>query len=81
MIEGDCYNNILCSVNVKDLTSKNEYVVDLDISVCFESNGTCAIVASVLSNSHLPKTTCDWSTGLQGKYCIQILICYLVFNH
>ena len=55
------------SVNIKDLTSKNQYVVDLDISVCFESNDTCVILTSVLSNAHLPKTTCDWSIGLQGK--------------
>lgn len=63
MIEGDCYNNVLCSVNVKDLIFKNEYMVDLDISVCFESNGICVIVVLVFSNLYLSKIICDWFIG------------------
>lgn len=43
-------------------------MIDLTISVCLESNGTCMLVETVLDKTVLPKTVCDWSSGLQGEF-------------
>lgn len=42
-------------------------MMDLAISVCLESSGTCMLVVTVLDGSLIPKTACDWSSGLQGN--------------
>lgn len=58
------------SLTLDNLESQNEYLVSLDVSVCFESGSACDVSMSVLKDSKLPKMTCDWTAGLGG-----ILIC------
>lgn len=47
-------------------------MIDLTISVCLESNGTCMLVETVLDKTVLPKTVCDWSSGLQGRFYVTV---------
>lgn len=47
-------------------------MIDLTISVCLESNGTCMLVETVLDKTVLPKTVCDWSSGLQGEFYVTV---------
>ncbi|XP_062582876.1 uncharacterized protein LOC134244633, partial [Saccostrea cucullata] len=49
-----------------DLQYQRKYMIDLEIRVCFESNGTCDFISTALNNTLLPKTKCDWSSGLEG---------------
>lgn len=55
-----------CSLRLDDLRSQNNFLLDLDVSVCFDIY-SCDVNVSVLSNTKLPKRSCDWSAGLQGK--------------
>lgn len=56
------------SLKLQDLFYLNGYMIDLTISVCLESTGTCMLVETVLDGTVLPKTVCDWSSGLQGEF-------------
>ena len=64
--------NIPHSLTLDDLVSKNLYLVSLDVKVCFESGSACAVSIPVLSESKLPKTSCNWTAGLQGKFSVAI---------
>lgn len=46
---------------VEDLVQT--YRVNMNLTVCFESNGPCMIIAPVLTNTILPKPVCNWKTG------------------
>lgn len=55
------------SLTLDNLESQNEYLVSLDLQVCLESGSACAISVSVLKNTKLQKTNCDWTAGLGGR--------------
>lgn len=61
------YNNFL-SLELHDLPYQKKYLINLDVSVCFESGGSCEISVPVLENAALPKADCDWSQNLQGHH-------------
>jgi hypothetical protein len=46
---------------VEDLVQT--YRVNMNLTVCFEANGPCMIIAPVLINTILPKPVCNWKTG------------------
>lgn len=62
-------NNFL-SLELHDLPYQKKYLIDLDVSVCFESGGSCEISVPVLEHATLPKADCDWSQNLQGHYSL-----------
>ena len=45
---------------IVDLEAERKYMVNLDFSICMETNGTCEISVPVLVNTLLPKPVCDW---------------------
>ena len=51
------------------------YIVSLNISICYEANGPCALDLKILQNNKLPIPFCDFSQGFPGK--ITILLGYL----
>lgn len=54
-------------MKLDDLRSQNNYLLDLDVRVCFDNSSTCDVIVSVLKNTKLPQRSCDWSAGLQGN--------------
>lgn len=54
------------SLTLDNLESQNEYLVSLDLQVCLESGSACAISVSVLKDTKLQKTSCNWTAGLGG---------------
>lgn len=47
---------------IDDLNYDKLYMLNMNISVCFESRGPCVINSAVIfKNSLLPKTLCDFS--------------------
>ena len=49
---------------IQDLSMEKQFLVDMDLSVCFEANGPCVLTSNVLRNARLPKPLCDLSTNL-----------------
>ncbi|VDI38368.1 Hypothetical predicted protein [Mytilus galloprovincialis] len=49
--------------DIEDLKYKRQYVVNLQLSVCFEATGPCTIRIPVLTNVILPKSVCDWKSN------------------
>ncbi|CAG2251944.1 unnamed protein product [Mytilus edulis] len=49
--------------DIEDLKYKRQYVVNLQLSVCFEDKGPCTISIPVLTNAILPKSVCDWKSN------------------
>jgi hypothetical protein len=58
-----------CSFRIDDLKEEQSFQVNMDISVCFESNGICEIKMPVFENMRLPKPMCNWNTdfAIPGK--------------
>ncbi|KAK3101942.1 hypothetical protein FSP39_007535 [Pinctada imbricata] len=46
-----------------DLVGEEEYLANVDISLCWESFKPCQFVATVLQNTRLPKKTCQYNTN------------------
>jgi hypothetical protein len=57
---------LFSSLTVHDLAAEDNYLLNLDLHVCFETTGSCVFSSAILSNVKLPKTKCDWSAG-KGK--------------
>lgn len=53
------YNNFL-SLEFYDFFYQKKYLINLDVSVCFESGGSCEISVFVLEYVVLLKVDCDW---------------------
>ncbi|CAC5374575.1 unnamed protein product [Mytilus coruscus] len=49
---------------IHDLYAENEYLISLNISVCFEQN-SCQLVYDIFNNVRLPRPTCDWNKQFQ----------------
>lgn len=62
-----CFICHVFSLTLDNLESQNKYLVSLDLQVCLESGSACAISVSVLKNTKLQKTNCDWTAGLGGR--------------
>lgn len=60
-------SNDFCSLEIRDLPYQRKYYLNLNVSVCFESRGSCEISVPVLTRVALPKAECDWSRGIQGN--------------
>lgn len=48
------------SFKIVDLEAERKYMVNLDLSICMETNGTCEISVPVLVSTLLPKPVCNW---------------------
>lgn len=46
-----------------DLESDHQYLVDMNVSVCFESAGPCELTSTMFHKTFLPKMPCQWQTG------------------
>jgi hypothetical protein len=62
----------LFSYDIEDLKYKRQFVVNLQLSICLESNGPCLMTIPILDNAILPKSVCDWKSnfidpGIQFK--------------
>ncbi|CAG2247494.1 unnamed protein product [Mytilus edulis] len=51
------------SYKIDDFDGESQYLVSLNMSVCFESNKTCHMTAQILSNTWLKKTLCAWDNS------------------
>ncbi|KAL5013968.1 hypothetical protein ScPMuIL_008238, partial [Solemya velum] len=51
--------------SVVDLYASEYYLTDLTVSVCFETSTDCNDTVTVLNNTLLPKSTCQWDTGYE----------------
>ena len=56
--------NFICRFVIQDLSMEKQFLLDVDISVCFEANGPCMLTSNILKNARLPKPLCDLSTSL-----------------
>lgn len=50
-----------------DLTAAKQYMLNMNMSVCFEKEGPCIVSVPVFENTKLPKLGCDWSKTNLGK--------------
>jgi hypothetical protein len=55
---------------IEYLYGSRKFVVDMNVSACFESQGECEITIPVLRKTILPKVNCDWYNGFsnEGKH-------------
>ena len=51
------------SYGIFDLQSKDMYAVDLEVSVCLDTDLPCVMTELVLNHVELPKKICNWSKG------------------
>lgn len=54
------------SYTINDLSSEKMFVVNVDISVCFEEKD-CLIDVPLLNDVYLPKPLCNWNSGYNIK--------------
>lgn len=47
---------------IDDLVSEGNYMVSLDISVCYDAHSPCKYTETILRNTRLRKSVCDWET-------------------
>ncbi|VDI38371.1 SWI/SNF-related matrix-associated actin-dependent regulator of chromatin subfamily E, member 1 [Mytilus galloprovincialis] len=47
-----------------DLTMEKQFVVDMDVSVCFEADAPCVFTTTILKNARLPKPICNLKSNL-----------------
>ncbi|VDI71962.1 Hypothetical predicted protein [Mytilus galloprovincialis] len=50
---------------IYDLTNNFQYLVDMNISVCYESSGPCELESMIFHDSVLHKKPCQWRTGFR----------------
>ena len=49
-----------------NLEERNEYVLNLALSVCLEDGGDCEFVTSIFDNKALTKTPCSLNQGYKA---------------
>ncbi|XP_060596420.1 uncharacterized protein LOC132750448 [Ruditapes philippinarum] len=52
---------------IEYLYGSRKFVVDMNVSACFESHGECEITIPVLHKTILPKVNCDWYNGFNNE--------------
>lgn len=73
-------NHAIFSYTIDDLKGEKQFLVTMEISVCFEANGPCALTIPILEEVRLPKPLCNLDSGfsLSGTYlyclCYNILV-------
>lgn len=58
--------HFLHRISYHELRAERKYIVNLELSVCFESASTCTVVASVLQNTALPQRDCERSAEMSN---------------
>lgn len=48
---------------VWDLAAESQYLVNLSLSVCFETSGACLTDVQIFSRRRLPKAVCDYNAS------------------
>jgi hypothetical protein len=51
------------SYAIYDLKSDHQYMIEMNISICFESSELCMFIQPIFSNTKLTKKPCQWQTG------------------
>ncbi|VDH91582.1 Hypothetical predicted protein [Mytilus galloprovincialis] len=46
---------------IHDLQAEKKYMLNMNLSVCFEETGPCLVSVPVFENTKLPKLGCDWT--------------------
>lgn len=49
--------------SIDDLADERKFLVNMNISVCFESDAPCLYDIVLFQDSLLPKIMCDWESG------------------
>ncbi|VDI43606.1 Hypothetical predicted protein [Mytilus galloprovincialis] len=57
------FNILNIDYSIDDLKSQGLLLVNLDVSVCFESHGSCEFKVSVFKDVSLPKPLCNWQNS------------------
>ncbi|VDI33043.1 Hypothetical predicted protein, partial [Mytilus galloprovincialis] len=50
---------------IYDLTNEFQYLVDMNISICYESSAPCELESMIFHSSVLHKKPCQWKTGFR----------------
>ncbi|VDI16062.1 Hypothetical predicted protein [Mytilus galloprovincialis] len=50
---------------IYDLTNEFQYLVDMNISICYESSAPCELESMIFHSSVLYKKPCQWKTGFR----------------
>ena len=63
------FNNISSydRYTIHDLQAEKKYMLNMNLSVCFEQDGPCLVSVPVFENTKLPKLGCDWDVASFGK--------------
>lgn len=61
-----CFNSHY-SYQLFDLTGENKILMDMNVSICLETNSTCNMSVKVLDGTKLPKQPCNWTRGFAAK--------------
>jgi hypothetical protein len=81
-IKPQYYNNILslisctrCRYNILDLQKERKFIVNLDLSVCVETDGGCLHDIVLFKDTAVPKILCNWDTefSIPGKERLNVL--------
>jgi hypothetical protein len=48
---------------IDDLKGEKQFLVNMDISVCFEAHGPCVLKIPILTEVRLPKPLCNLESG------------------
>ena len=63
-----CVNINLCfSVIIEDLPGQGSYIVNINSSICWDSNKTCDYNVKIFESIQLPKPKCNLNKGYQTK--------------
>ena len=65
---------------IYDLWWEGAYLVSVNISACFEAQGSCLLIETIMSAVKLPKATCGFKTDdfkIAGKCCHFCSLCFI----
>ncbi|KAJ8320500.1 LOW QUALITY PROTEIN: hypothetical protein KUTeg_002087 [Tegillarca granosa] len=66
-----CYGKLSVGVEkiyqLSDLIGENKIMMDMNVSVCLETNSTCNMSVKILDGTKLPKQSCSWTKGFAVK--------------
>lgn len=74
-----CVCTLHLRFTVWDLAAKSQYLVNLSLSVCFETSGACLTDVQIFSRRRLPKAVCDYnaSPAIPSR-CKKLLLEFLI---
>ena len=62
------YNfDIFSSFLIENFHGGRKYILDMNVSACFESHGNCSYMIPVLKKAVLPKVKCHWMNGFNDQ--------------